>query len=241
MGALMNHPFEVLLLSAFTLGVFHTAIGIDHSLPFVVLARTRGWSLRWTLAVTFFCGVGHVLSSVLIAGVGLGLGVAGSRLSFVEETRGSWAAWLLVGFGLAYATVAYLKSGARPREGGEGRLAGHVHLHGGRPLELADAGAMTTRRLLPSLFVVFLLGPCEALLPLLTASGMTISLSEGAIVTLTFCAATISTMLFLVTLGFYGAAALRGSNRTPLGGRYAHSLAGLALAASGMSIQVLGI
>ena len=115
----MSDPFLVLLFSAAALGTFHTAIGIDHSVPIIVLARTRAWSWSRTLWVTLVCGLGHVLSSVLIAAVGLGLGVAGSKLAWIEQTRGTWAAWLLVGFGLSYAAIAYWNTWRRapPRPG----------------------------------------------------------------------------------------------------------------------------
>ena len=61
----METSLEVLLFSAASIGFVHTLIGIDHSLPFVVLGRARGWSLRKVWSITFLCGFGHVLSSVL--------------------------------------------------------------------------------------------------------------------------------------------------------------------------------
>ena len=43
-----------------SLAIIHTFLGVDHSLPFVALARAREWSLTPTLFVTFLCGVGLV-------------------------------------------------------------------------------------------------------------------------------------------------------------------------------------
>ncbi len=224
----MTDPYLILLLSSATLGIVHTAIGVDHVVPFIALARARGWSLAQTLWMTTLCGIGHVLSSVIIASVGLSLGIATSRLEWIEATRGSWAAALLIGFGLAYAAVAFWKSRKPPFE----RDTPHeVH---GRTL-----GAMGT---MPALFVIFVLGPCEALLPLLTASGLTLNLWQSIWVGALFCGSTLVTMLTLVTLGHLGLSALkRGEQTNGVLHRHAHSFAGLSMALSGVAIQVLGI
>ena len=39
----------VLITTAAYLAFLHTLVGVDHSLPFVVLGKARGWSLRRTL------------------------------------------------------------------------------------------------------------------------------------------------------------------------------------------------
>ena len=64
---------SLLLGSAASLAAVHTLIGVDHSIPFIVMGRARGWSLRRTLGVTGACGLVHVASSVLIGLVGVGL------------------------------------------------------------------------------------------------------------------------------------------------------------------------
>jgi hypothetical protein len=232
----MTDPFFVLLVSAATLGTIHTAIGVDHSLPFIVLSKTRNWTLSRTLGITLLCGLGHVLSSVAIASIGLGLGVAGSRLSFVEETRGTWAAWLLVGFGIVYAAVAWWKT--RNQQYSSTADWHHEHTHG--QSRCFDAG-LSQRKLTPALFVIFLLGPCEALLPLLTASGITLTFPQSLAVTLVFCVATVSTMLTLVAVGFLCASTSIVQHHASRWTKHSHALAGLALAASGVSIQALGI
>ena len=67
---------DVLLMTAVSIGFLHTLIGVDHALPFVALGKARGWNLTQTLFTTFVCGVGHVLGSVFIGAIGIGLGVA---------------------------------------------------------------------------------------------------------------------------------------------------------------------
>ena len=92
----------VLAGTAASLGLVHTVIGPDHYLPFIVIGRARRWTLRKTLGVAFLAGLGHILSSVLLGFLGIGLGIAVGKLEGVESTRGEIASWLLIGFGLAY-------------------------------------------------------------------------------------------------------------------------------------------
>src|SRR5512136_3062953 len=98
----MSGDIWVLAGTAASLGFIHTVIGPDHYLPFIVMARARRWPLPKTLLISFLCGLGHVLSSVVLGFLGIGLGIALTKLKGVESFRGSLAAWLLIGFGLAY-------------------------------------------------------------------------------------------------------------------------------------------
>ena len=234
----MTDPYLILLLTAATLGVVHTAIGVDHVVPFVVLAHSRTWSLAQTLSMTALCGVGHVLSSVIIASIGLSLGVATSHLEWIEATRGSWAAALLIGFGLAYAAIAFWKSRKRRLSGSE--QLGH-HDHGTQVDDLLAHRKLDHLRLMPALFIIFVLGPCEALLPLLTASGLALSFWQSVSVGGLFCAATLITMLGLVTLGYFGLSFFRFGDRSSVLHQHAHALAGLSMALSGLAIQILGV
>ena len=66
------------------------------------MAKARGWSLQKTVRVTLICGIGHLGGSVLLGFVGIMLGVQLASLEWLESMRGNVAAWLLIGFGLAY-------------------------------------------------------------------------------------------------------------------------------------------
>jgi hypothetical protein len=76
----MSTELGALLTAALSIGFFHTLIGPDHYLPFVMMARARKWSAARTAAVTFFCGIAHILSSVLLGLVGIFFGVALQKL-----------------------------------------------------------------------------------------------------------------------------------------------------------------
>jgi hypothetical protein len=68
-------------------------LGPDHYLPFIVMARARKWSLTRTTAVTVLCGIGHVLSSVVLGIIGIVLGISLNKLEALESFRGGFAAW----------------------------------------------------------------------------------------------------------------------------------------------------
>jgi sulfite exporter TauE/SafE len=141
-----------------------------------------------------------------------------------------------VGFGLAYAAVPLWKSPAKHILGDHAHSDTHTHL----PLDDADLVALPVSRLMPALFVVFALGPCEALLPLLVAGGITLALWQSALVAVVFSVSTVCTMLSLVGLFYLGASKVR----LPWFGRLqmlTHVLSGLTLAMSGAAIQLLGI
>ena len=49
---LLENATSVLLGTTATVAVAHALLGIDHSLPFIALARARRWTLRRTVAST---------------------------------------------------------------------------------------------------------------------------------------------------------------------------------------------
>ncbi|HDY87032.1 MAG TPA: hypothetical protein ENH82_02825, partial [bacterium] len=92
----------VITITAASIGLFHTLLGPDHYLPFIVMAQARKWSLVRTTCITVLCGIGHVLSSVLLGAIGIALGISIKSLEVVESFRGGLAAWLLIAFGIGY-------------------------------------------------------------------------------------------------------------------------------------------
>jgi len=230
---------SVLLGTAATLAVVHTVLGIDHSLPFVVLGRARSWSLNRTLFITLICGLGHVASSVFIGAVGVTLGIALDSLLWLEAIRGELAAALFIGFGLAYAAWA-VWTRLRGREHthlhvhADGTMHRHQHAHHGEHLHPhGHTGNLTPW----ALFVLFLLGPCEPLIPLMMVPAMARDWPLVVGVVVTFGLLTVAVMLATVTIVYLGIG-VAGFGRLD---RYADLFVGLVIAASGAAVLLLGI
>lgn len=237
----MSSEILILIGTAATLGFVHTVLGPDHYLPFIVISRARSWTLPKTLLVSFFCGLGHVLSSVVLGLIGVALGLAVSRLEGLESARGSVASWLLISFGFAYFVWGLWRAIKRhphthrhehdqeeEHEHAHIHREGHIHLHGLRK----------TRSLTPwILFIIFVFGPCEPLIPVLMYPAAKHNLLGAVLVTIAFGLTTILTMLVLIALSSWGLSFL------PLGRleRYAHALAGAMILVSGLTVRFLGL
>ena len=96
----------LLSVTALSIGFLHTLLGPDHYLPFIVLSQAKSWSIRKTMIITFLCGIGHVLSSVILGIIGIAVGISVNKLVSIESFRGNIAAWLFIAFGLVYMTVS---------------------------------------------------------------------------------------------------------------------------------------
>jgi nickel/cobalt exporter len=237
----MDIDLNLLVLTAISIGFVHTLIGPDHYLPFVAMSAARNWTRRKTLLVTAACGVGHVLGSIVLGLVGIAIGAALHRLEWIEGVRGDLAAWALTAFGLVYMAWG-LRRAWRDREHShehmhsDGTRHRHTHAHHTRDEHLHVHVLVDTdsvRSLTPwALFIVFILGPCEALIPLLMYPASQHSWWGVSLVVVAFAVTTILTMLAIVYL------AVRGLERVPLKAaeRYTHALAGAALSVCGLGI-----
>jgi sulfite exporter TauE/SafE len=241
----MNTDIGLLMLTALSIGFIHTLIGPDHYLPFVAMSAARNWTRRKTLLVTAICGAGHVLGSIMIGFVGIAIGASLHRLQWLEGVRGDFAAWALIAFGLTYMAWG-LKRAWRDRKHSHEHVHAdgtrHRHTHGHQvhdehvhvhiQLDTDNARSITPW----ALFVVFILGPCEALIPLLMYPASQHSWWGLGLVVATFAITTIATMMGIVYL------ATRGLEHFPLASaeRYSHALAGAALSLCGIGI-VLGL
>jgi ABC-type nickel/cobalt efflux system permease component RcnA len=257
---------EIWLLAgtAATLGLVHTVIGPDHYLPFIVIARARNWTLRKTLVVSFFAGLGHILSSVVLGLLGIALGIAVAKLGAVESARGRIAAWLLIGFGFAYFlwgmrrawrnkphTHLHLhdheEAHVHPHgpdlgvhDPGHEHVHQHAHTHTHELAEHAHPHGEVPQKVNITpwvLFTIFVFGPCEPLIPLVMYPAARHSTAGVALVTAAFGLVTIATMLVIITAASYGASFVKLGKLE----RYSHALAGLMIFVAGLAVQFLGL
>ncbi len=237
----MFNESVLLGLTAASTGVIHTLLGPDHYVPFIVMARARGWSILKTSWITFFCGLGHIGSSVLLGLIGVAFGMVISQLEAVESFRGSLAAWGLMAFGLVYFVWGMRRAWRhRPHthwhHHGEG--AGHVHEHQHASEHVHPHAAEGAANLTPwVLFTIFVFGPCEPLIPLVMYPAARHSLWGVAAVTTIFGLATILTMLGVVLVSIGGISLLPMQRLE----RYSHALAGASILACGAAIEFMGL
>lgn len=225
----MEHQLFALLVTAIGLGFLHTVLGPDHYVPFIAIAKARQWSVKKTAWITGICGVAHVGSSVLIGLIGLKLSYRLTQLQALEALRGNIAGWLIMAFGLAYLVYGVRKAVIHKRS--EEVMATLEQKPG-------KAAQKSYKQLIPwLLFVVFVFGPCEPLIPVLMAPAANVSTSGMLMVASVFAVVTIGTMLFMVLVPLYGL------QRATFAGlrRYGHALAGFLVLICGVGINFLGL
>jgi len=236
----MENSIALLSATAVSLGFIHTILGPDHYLPFIALSEARKWNLRKTMLITFLCGLGHVLSSVLLGFAGIAIGLSVNRLVSVESFRGNIAAWLFIAFGLVYMIISirnlyrrkkhthphfHHDSGSHVHE--HSHFSEHTHIH-------ENDKARTTPWIL---FLIFVFGPCEPLIPVLMYPAAENNIHGTIVVAILFSIVTISTMMGIVLAFKLGFSKI---NLKPVE-KYSNVIAGAMIFLSGVAIRFLGL
>ncbi len=220
----MQNEIIILAGTAATLGFVHTIFGPDHYLPFIVLSKARGWGGVKTAVITFLCGMGHILSSIILGLVGIAFGIAIFKIETIESLRGEIAAWILIVFGFVYSVWGLWR-------------AIHTHAHN-HILDHFNISSSKSDSLTPwILFIIFVFGPCELLIPIVMYPAAKDNMIAVTVVSFIFGFTTILTMLCIVLGSFYGLSKL------PLARfeKYSHAFAGLVIFLCGIAIKFLGL
>lgn len=256
----MNHTVLMLILAAAPVGFLHTLMGPDHYIPFIAMAKARNWRMPKTALITTLCGIGHVLSAAILGAVGLALGITFSKFSFIETWRGEIAAWILISFGLIYFAWG-IRSAIKNKQhthkhthflqrcmsNQEFYEHEHTHMHSGEHFhpdehvhpEVANTAIPARQKELTPwiLFIVFILGPCEPLIPLMmypAIKGVTLYV---LLVSLAFGIATLAAMLLAVFASLYGLRFIK----MRFWERYGATLCGAIICSLGLGIKFLGL
>lgn len=237
----MTGELNTLIITAASIGFFHTLLGPDHYLPFVMMSWARKWSRTKTVWITILCGIGHIASSVVLGLIGVSVGLAVTKLEVVESFRGNVAAWMLITFGLAYF-VWGLRRAIRNRPHAHSHIHtnktehAHTHSHLQEHSHVHDAKKLVS--ITPwALFTIFVLGPCEPLIPVLMYPAAKKSLLGLCVVTCVFGITTLATMVGLVLLSTAGANFVQLTRIQ----RFSHAIAGATICICGFSIAFLGL
>ena len=207
--SLMQSPvLTTIAATGFTVAFFHAAIP-THWLPFVLVARARGWGRAKTLAVTALAGLGHVALTSL-----LGLLIAWG--GFQLEEKIAWFSWLAGGLLLAIAAFYFWRqwSGAgichHHAPGSAHRADAHCgeekeqsHWQEelkGSPIVSAHSGEWAA---ISGLFVMLTLSPCELFLPVYL-SGVQFGWKGFVVLSAILAAATLASMTLFTWLALLG-------------------------------------
>ena len=231
---------QILLVTAASIAFLHTILGPDHYLVFTAMGKARSWSLSKTLRITLICGLGHVLGSVIIGIVGIMLGAQLASLVEFESVRGNLAGWALLAFGLMYFAWGLKQAGRSRRHSHlhvhDQVVHDHEHDHHTDHAHVHDEKAGNS--ITPwAMFIVFVLGPCEALIPLFMYPAAQQSTGLVVSVAVVFGLVTLLTMLACVAVTSIGLDKLK----LPATGRYAHAVAGASVAVCGAAISFIGL
>jgi nickel/cobalt transporter (NicO) family protein len=236
----MDNSLTLLSVTAVSLGFIHTVLGPDHYLPFIVLSEAKKWSKKKTMVVTFFCGIGHVLSSVILGLIGIAVGISVNKLVAVESFRGNIAAWLFIAFGLAYMIISIRNLYRKKKHTHShyhigGNKHDHEHNHFEEHSHVHETDVVKTTPWI--LFLIFVFGPCEPLIPIIMYPAAENNIPGAVIVSLLFSVVTIATMMWIVLAFKLGFSKI---NLKPVE-KYSNLIAGAMIFFSGIAIQFLGL
>jgi len=236
----MDNSIALLSVTAVSLGFIHTILGPDHYLPFIVLSEAKKWTTRKTMFITFLCGIGHVLSSVVVGLIGIAIGLSVNKLVSVESFRGNIAGWLFIAFGLVYVIISirqlYRKRAhthSHFHTGGNTHV--HEHTHFQEHTHVHEDNVVKTTPWI--LFIIFVFGPCEPLIPILMYPAAENNIPGTIIVSTLFSVVTIATMMAVVLAFKLGFSKL---NLKPVE-KYSNLIAGTMILFSGLAIKFLGL
>lgn len=212
------------MLTAAAVGSLHTVIP-DHWMPFAALARSRRWGALHTARVTFLCGFGHVTVSAILGVIALFAGI-GAVHAFGARLENK-SIYLLITFGAIYMTWGLWRSFKRDP------LAVMHHHHHHHPHGHNDHDHGLTEW---SLFALFSADPCVAVIPMIMAvAGAGWPAVLGVIIV--YEAATLATMIILVSIARAGAMTLRFAWFD----RHGDAVAGALILVLGATLAALGL
>jgi ABC-type nickel/cobalt efflux system permease component RcnA len=237
----MNSGLVLLCVNSAAVALLHTLMGPDHYVPFIVMARARRWSGWRTTMITLACGIGHVGSSVVLGLIGVACGLGLQKIIRIESLRGNLAAWVLIAFGAIYtawglrrAYRSQVHTHSHTHDGAGYHVHAHAHDHEHAHVHDTEAAVSLTPWIL---FTIFVLGPCEPMIPLVMYPAASSNWLGVGFVTVVFGAITIATMLTVVHLSLYGVCLVPLRRME----RYAHALAGATILLTGCALQVFGL
>lgn len=215
---------SVIALTAAVVGALHS-VAPDHWVPFAALARARRWSAAHTARITILCGLGHVTVSAILGVLALVTGLKAVHALGVRLEE--HATLLLMSFGMVYMVWGLWRSFQRDPLA----VMHHQHHHHAHGHNDHDHGLTEW-----SLFALFSLDPCVAVIPMIVAASAGGWAAVGSVIVV-YEAATIAAMIVLVGIAVAGVRTLR----FPFLDRFGDAVAGGLILTMGGVLAVLGL
>ncbi|RYY68331.1 MAG: hypothetical protein EOO13_12615 [Chitinophagaceae bacterium] len=233
----MPTDLSLLLITAISIAFLHTAAGPDHYLPFVALSKSGNWTYRKTIFWTMVCGAGHILSSVALGLAAGALGWSLSKLHIMEGMRGSLAGWGMFVFGLGYSCWGLINLYRnKPHKHFDLESSGDLYVFEHRHQQ--SVAPAEKHKVTPwVMFIIFLLGPCEPMIPLLYVPAAQSNWTTMFLMIASYSIVTLSTMLLIVSLGYFGLGFIRVDKLN----KYIHVIGGISLLLCGAGMLWLGL
>jgi hypothetical protein len=200
--------------TGFTVAFFHAAIP-THWLPFVLVARARGWGRAKTIGVAVMAGLGHVALTTLL---GLGIAWFGFQL---DEKLGHLFPWIAGGILVAIGAFFFWRQWRgggichHALPGGHHRPSercGHESDHTHWDDELHDSALVSAKSgdwaAAGGLFIMLTFSPCEGFLPVYL-SGVQFGWRGFVVLSLILAVGTFTGMLLFTWLALVGLERLR--------------------------------
>ena len=226
----------ILLSTSISIAVIHTLIGPDHYIPFISLSRANNWTVKKTIFVVLLCGSGHIFGSVVLGFAGIALAAGVTSLVNIEDIRGTIAAYVLIAFGLIYMIYGIrnsIKNKTHTHTGIDGQTVTHSHIYSGEDHQHNSK----KKNVFWGLFIFFVLGPCEPLIPLIMYPAAKMNIFTLVLVTVSFSVFTIGVMLLMTLSGLKGFQLIKTKKLE----RYAHAMAGCVIMLCGICVLLLPV
>ena len=231
-------PSEIILLmlASISIAFLHTVSGPDHYLPFIALSRSLQWSSAKTIKWTIVCGLGHIASSILLGLGGAALGWSLSSVNGAENIRGGIAGWMMLIFGIIYGSWGlYRAYKNNPHKHFELEHNGSLYVYQHKHSEVI--APREKYKVTPwVMFIIFILGPCEPMIPLLYFPAAKNSWTGMVLIIFVYSVVTLATMLILVLLGRNGISFIKTYSLE----RHVHTLGGLTISICGAGMLFMG-
>lgn len=159
-----------------------------------------------------------------------------NKISWFQDLRGNFSGWALLTFGCIYLIYGIVQA-VRNKPHKHFDVMGddvYVYEHNHSEIVMPQKRIKVTPLVL---FMIFVMGPSEPLIPLLFYSGVKHSTSEIAVLVISFTTTTVLTMLGMVLLGRYGYSTLFNTEKLE---RYMGMVSGAVVTVCGIGMVFLG-